>query len=107
MLELRNIKKYFNKGTPSETIAIDDLSLQIKPGEFVTIIGGNGGTIFLPAAGGRSDSELYGAGSEGGFSSSTLNEDNEYDAYNFYFGSDFVLCWDGSRRYGQSVRPVR
>ena len=42
MLELRNIKKYFNKGTPSETIAIDDLSLQIKPGEFVTVIGGNG-----------------------------------------------------------------
>ena len=42
MLELRNIKKYFNKGTPSETIAINDLSLQIKPGDFVTVIGGNG-----------------------------------------------------------------
>ena len=42
MLELRNIKKYFNKGTPSETIAIDDLCLQIKPGEFLTVIGGNG-----------------------------------------------------------------
>ena len=42
MLELKNIKKCFNKGTPSETIAINDLSLQIKPGDFVTVIGGNG-----------------------------------------------------------------
>lgn len=42
MLELKNIKKYFNKGSPSETIAINDLSLQIHPGEFITVIGGNG-----------------------------------------------------------------
>ena len=42
MLELRNISKYFNKGTPSETIAINNLCLQIKPGEFLTVIGGNG-----------------------------------------------------------------
>ncbi len=42
MLELKNIKKYFNKGTPSQTIAIDDLNLQIKPGDFLTVIGGNG-----------------------------------------------------------------
>ncbi len=42
MLELKNIVKYFNKGTPSETIAINHLNLQIKPGDFVTVIGGNG-----------------------------------------------------------------
>ena len=42
MLELRNIKKYFNKGSASETIAIDDLTLQINQGDFVTVIGGNG-----------------------------------------------------------------
>ena len=42
MLELKNVVKYFNKGSPSETIAIDHLSLQIKQGEFVTVIGGNG-----------------------------------------------------------------
>ena len=42
MLELKNIVKYFNKGTPSQTIAIDHLNLQIKPGDFVTVIGGNG-----------------------------------------------------------------
>ena len=42
MLELRNIKKYFNKGTPSETIAINDLNLKINQGDFITVIGGNG-----------------------------------------------------------------
>ena len=42
MLELRDIVKYFNKGTPSETIAINHLNLQITPGEFITVIGGNG-----------------------------------------------------------------
>lgn len=42
MLELRNIKKYFNKGSASETIAINDLTLQIEQGDFITVIGGNG-----------------------------------------------------------------
>ena len=42
MLELRNIVKYFNKGTPSETIAINHLNLKIGQGEFITVIGGNG-----------------------------------------------------------------
>lgn len=42
MLELRQISKYFNKGTPSEMVAIDNLNLAIKPGDFVTVIGGNG-----------------------------------------------------------------
>ena len=42
MLELKNIVKYFNKGTASETLAIDKLNLQINQGDFVTVIGGNG-----------------------------------------------------------------
>ena len=42
MLELRNLHKYFNKGTPSETVAIDGLNLKIPPRDFVTVIGGNG-----------------------------------------------------------------
>ena len=42
MLELKNVSKYFNKNTPSQTIALDNLTLQIKPREFVTVIGGNG-----------------------------------------------------------------
>lgn len=42
MLQLKNITKYFNKGTPDEKLALDHLNLTINDGEFVTIIGGNG-----------------------------------------------------------------
>lgn len=42
MLELRNVSKYFNKNTPSQTIALNNVTLKIKPREFITVIGGNG-----------------------------------------------------------------
>lgn len=44
MLELRNVTKKFNLTgqKEDERIALDNVSLQIKSGEFVTIIGGNG-----------------------------------------------------------------
>ena len=42
MIELRNIRKSFNNGTASETIAIDNLTLMLNTGDFVTVIGGNG-----------------------------------------------------------------
>ncbi len=42
MLELRNICKTFNPGTINEKIALKDVSLTLKPGDFVTVIGGNG-----------------------------------------------------------------
>ena len=44
MLELRNVTKTFNLtgSVEDERVALDNISLAIKPGEFVTIIGGNG-----------------------------------------------------------------
>ena len=42
MLELTNVSKTFLKGTLDEKKALDDISLTIEEGEFVTIIGGNG-----------------------------------------------------------------
>lgn len=42
MLELRHIQKVFNPGTVNEKIAIRDLNLTLKEGDFVTVIGGNG-----------------------------------------------------------------
>ncbi len=42
MLEIKNIFKTFNSGTVNEKIALQDLSLHLKEGDFVTVIGGNG-----------------------------------------------------------------
>lgn len=42
MLEIKNIKKKFNAGTINEKIALDDVSLTLSEGDFVTLIGGNG-----------------------------------------------------------------
>ena len=42
MLKIENIWKTFNPGTVNEKVALQDLSLTIKEGEFVTVIGGNG-----------------------------------------------------------------
>jgi putative ABC transport system ATP-binding protein len=42
MLELKNITKKFNAGTVNEKIALDDVSLTLNDGDFVTVIGGNG-----------------------------------------------------------------
>jgi len=42
MLKIDNIRKVFNANTVNEKIALDGLSLHLKPGDFVTVIGGNG-----------------------------------------------------------------
>lgn len=42
MLELKNITKIFNAGTVNEKVALDDLSITLEEGDFVTVIGGNG-----------------------------------------------------------------
>lgn len=42
MLELRNICKTFNAGTVNEKVALNNLSLTLEDGDFVTVIGGNG-----------------------------------------------------------------
>lgn len=42
MLEIKNITKIFNAGTVNEKVALDDLSLTLNDGDFVTVIGGNG-----------------------------------------------------------------
>lgn len=42
ILKLTNITKYFNPGTINEKLALNDVSLHLKPGDFTTVIGGNG-----------------------------------------------------------------
>ena len=41
-LEIQNIHKTFNPGTINEKVALNGVNLNLNPGDFVTIIGGNG-----------------------------------------------------------------
>lgn len=42
MLNIKTVSKIFNNNTPDQHKALDNLSLNVSEGEFVTIIGGNG-----------------------------------------------------------------
>jgi putative tryptophan/tyrosine transport system ATP-binding protein len=42
MLEVANVSKLFNPGTPDEKIALMHIQLRLNPGDFVTVIGSNG-----------------------------------------------------------------
>lgn len=54
MLKVRNITKTFNSGTVNQKTAIDDISLDLEKGEFVTVVGSNGAgkSTFLNAIAG-------------------------------------------------------
>ncbi len=71
------------------------------------VVGPNGNSIFLPAAGYRVGTSLVKAGSDGGYWSSSLNLDNPYYAYYLVFNSGFYDWYYYDRFYGFSVRPVR
>ena len=70
------------------------------------VTGPNGNSIFLPAAGFRSGSSLYGAGGYGYYWSSSLGTGNPSDAYDLYFNSGSVDWSDDGRCIGFTVRPV-
>ena len=42
MLKIENVYKTFNAGTVNEKVALKGLNLELKAGDFVTVIGGNG-----------------------------------------------------------------
>lgn len=70
------------------------------------VVGPNGNSLFLPAAGGRSDGYLGIAGSYGFYWSSSLSEYRSYYAQSLDFNVGDV-GWYGDYRYcGFSVRPV-
>ena len=73
-------------------------------GQIVTATNGN--SIFLPAAGDRRGTTLYGAGSGGYYWSSSLSTDDPNFAWGVYFDSDYVTRHYYSRYFGRSVRPV-
>ena len=62
--------------------------------------------VFLPAAGFRDGSGLYGAGDIGPYWSRSLGGGSASNACELFFGSDCVDWGSYSRYDGQSVRPV-
>ncbi|WP_308636385.1 ABC transporter ATP-binding protein [Paenibacillus silvisoli] len=42
MLDISQVSKLFNPGTPDEKIALMNIQLKLEPGDFVTVIGSNG-----------------------------------------------------------------
>ena len=42
MLELKNVTKTFHPGTADEKVALDNVSLSVREGDFISIIGANG-----------------------------------------------------------------
>ena len=70
------------------------------------VTGPNGNSIFLPAAGYRSGSSLFSAGSDGYYWSSTSREYSADDAYYLSFFSGGCGVNYHNRCLGRSVRPV-
>jgi len=42
MIRLENLSVVFARGTPDENTALRNISLAVKPGDFITVIGSNG-----------------------------------------------------------------
>ena len=70
------------------------------------VIGPNGNSIFMPAAGYRDGSSLDYAGKYGKYWSSAPYESRDYCAYCLFFDSSYQPYAWFYRLYGQSVRPV-
>lgn len=70
------------------------------------VVGPNGNSIFLPAAGFRSGTSLLSAGSYGDYWSSSLYSSNPRYAYRVYFSSSCMYRDFSDRYYGFVVRPV-
>lgn len=71
-----------------------------------TVVGPNGNSLFLPAAGCRYDSDLLSAGPYGDYWSSSLSSSGSHRADCLYFGSGYVDWFGYLRNFGHSVRPV-
>ncbi|MCD7722112.1 MAG: hypothetical protein LUI09_07790 [Prevotellaceae bacterium] len=71
------------------------------------VIGQNGNSIFLPAAGYRSGTELNKVGEFGDYWTSTPYEGDSQNAYYLYFNIEsYYKDWHDPRITGQPIRPV-
>ena len=82
--------------------------IQLNGVNGIKVTGPNGSTIFLPAAGLRSEYNLYDEGEYGFYWSSSFRLDDEEGAFSYYiwFNSGNRAWGDGNRFSGLSVRAV-
>ncbi len=69
-------------------------------------VGPNGSCIFLPAAGNRNGSSLWGDGDYGYYWSSTPDDYYDRDAYYLGYNSSIEGVYCGNRVCGRTVRPI-
>ena len=72
----------------------------------IKVVGPNGNSLFLPAAGFRNEGSLLNAGSNGYYWPRSLSTSGGCSAYGLYFSSSNVYWGSYYRSSGQSVRPV-
>lgn len=81
--------------------------MHIKGVAGVLVVGPNGNSVFLPAAGYCGGTSLDYAGNFGGYWSSTPNDFYNHRAYGFnFYAADYEKVDDYGRGYGQCIRPV-
>lgn len=71
------------------------------------IIGPNGNSIFLPAAGYRLGTKVYDLGTDGHYWSSTQNTIHAGNAYCLYFSNGYNGRNSFYRNHGYTIRPVK
>ncbi len=71
------------------------------------VVGKNGNSIFLPAAGYMNGTSFNGVGAHGCYRSTRLFDDDPTQVVHLDFSSDKIDHYGMNRCYGQSVRPVR
>ena len=67
----------------------------------------NGNTLFLPASGYFGSSSIGSTGTTGNYWTRSLSTGSCGNATNLYLRQNQIYCTAESRKYGQSIRPVR
>lgn len=70
------------------------------------IIGPNGNSIFLPAAGSKRENNLNGGGEFGFYWTNSLVSSSPHSAFYLFFSLKNIILPDDYRCYGFSIRPV-
>lgn len=120
MLQINNACKTFLKGTPNEHVALDHLNLELKDGEFVTIVGSNGAgksTLFNAICGNflLDEGQILLDGEDITFMKEhkratyigrLFQDPMKGTAPNMTIEENLALCYSRSKQYGHKFRTM-